>query len=129
VYNLTIAKTHAYFVGSERLLVHNVHCDQKRRVEAHQSLTRSHEHERQRREERRHFNDANGDSATTNCAFCTAGGLSDYDLLSTFLYEHNLDGRFSINERENTELLQRLRLTLLPRTPSAESGELFDRAA
>lgn len=80
VYNLTVAKTHSYFVSSQDLLVHNTNCGKRRRT-LRELL------DREKWAERRDpvLNDTRG---TRNCGLCTLAGLSDADKLSVFLMDH-----------------------------------------
>jgi hypothetical protein len=66
VYNLTVDRTHTYFVGSQDLLVHNVGC-----------FGRSFFGRKRR------FNDVG--TKTGNCSACTLAVLGDYDRISDFL--------------------------------------------
>lgn len=110
VYNLTVAGTHAYFVGRESLLVHNVNCLRPRPSSEDLAERRERERERQARleqeqrerdvrelrvrklldEQRRqrnrlNLNDSTGPVARRNCSFCVLATLSDADDLSSFL--------------------------------------------
>jgi hypothetical protein len=98
VYNLTVARTHAYYVGSEALLVHNVDCnegssrpDEQDRREREARIREMLEDQRRSRRPRLSLNDSRGQNARNNCTFCTAAALSDADKLSTFLRDHRLD--------------------------------------
>lgn len=145
VYNLTVARSHSYLVGSSRLLVHNVDCrppagraqepgpsrgtralEQERRreqVRAHLAEARQ-EHQQRLEEERRKFNDSPESRNTTNCVYCTVGGLSDYDKLSVFLREHGLNDKQHTSVTKNYELLEKLGL----RSAQSPASAKFQRS-
>jgi hypothetical protein len=134
VYNLTVAKTHAYLVGSEGLLVHNVNCndrstlgkllEQERQRELKEQETRADLADlRQRRkgwldDRRRTFNDA---LSNQNCVYCTLGGLSDFDKVSAFTRRYNLDLEAEPNIVQTFDQMQELGLV----DDSTPSGAQF----
>lgn len=97
VYNLTVARTHAYYVGSDAVLVHNVDCNEgtslwhEDRREREARIREMLEDQRRSRRPRLSLNDSQGQNAKNNCTFCTAAALSDADKLSTFLSHNQLD--------------------------------------
>lgn len=117
VYNLSIAKTHAYFAGSGALLVHNVDCgtsknepDAAENRERGKTLADRLAEERQaeqleqdirelrirrlldkqrRQQNRLTLNDT--PPRTPNCAYCTMAGLDDAATVTKFAHKHGLD--------------------------------------
>jgi hypothetical protein len=87
VFNLTVAKTHSYLVGSEGLLVHNVDCNEPNG--------------------RRIFNDTRGNH---NCTHCALGGLAGFDTLTEFARASNLDTNGTLTPDRVEELMHRLGL-------------------
>jgi hypothetical protein len=148
VFNLTIAKTHSYLVGPEGLLVHNVDCGgrptlnellEQERGEKHDRtlgahLDRERALERQQQEarekladlrekhrawlddRRRTFNDMN---SNRNCSYCSLGGLSDFDKVTAFVRDHDLDGNTPPNGYRVRELMQELGLRSANSPPEA----------
>jgi hypothetical protein len=138
VYNLTVAKTHAYFVGQESLLVHNTDCSARRPLSEHLAEERERERERERqtllyqqqlqrdlreerarkerdRERRRrnrlNVNDAEGPVARVNCTFCALAALDGAVNLSAFLQRSGLDQHNLLSDEEVERELVRLRLS------------------
>jgi hypothetical protein len=126
VYNLTVSRTHAYFVGPQALLVHNTDCggpsagnaSRKRKREEDSNEAREQlrarrarqkallearwrERQRTQREmKRRPFNDMPG---RPNCGQCVLAALNDLDRVSTLFQitnfdPHNRDQRLSVGE-------------------------------
>ena len=116
VYNLTVSKTHAYFVGAQALLVHNTDCGgtpaagggRKRAREEGPSQEREHfearraqrkaelterwrARERAREQHRMSVDPFNDMPGRPNCVYCSLGGLSDVDKVSTLIRQHNID--------------------------------------
>jgi len=60
--------------------------------------------------EKKKFNDSKGDAAYENCVYCSLGGLSDYDKLSVFLKDSELNERDTPSGRGNRRLLEQLGL-------------------
>jgi hypothetical protein len=136
VYNLTVATTHAYFVGPRGLLVHNV-CGfpgtSKRRLQAQreeegrnavrQRLAESEAREAARKgrearaRARRQASGVNDEPGRPNCVYCTLAGLSDFDKLSLFfektgLNRWNADGTHRAPSMDQIlELMSNLGLT------------------
>jgi hypothetical protein len=120
VYNLTVSKTHAYFVGSQAVLVHNADCgdpsssgpnrarqgeeDPNERHEqsrarraariAHRRRQRELEqqraYERQYEQRRMVENPFNDLPGQADCGYCVLAGLTDSNTVSSFILEHNL---------------------------------------
>jgi hypothetical protein len=102
VYNLTVAKTHSYFVSDRDLLVHNVNCFPWRNPPDRPAvpnppdpqvlLERARERDRRARERlnaarlQREFNDVEGPG---NCSGCTLASLGDFSNLSQFIEQHS----------------------------------------
>jgi hypothetical protein len=128
VYNLTVARTHAYFVGSDALLVHNVDCkrmppgseilarearelreaqDRARQLLAEQ---RARQLAAEREKRRLVLNDTRGYWGRRNCAYCTYAGLSDADKLSLFLRQNDMDDSVMPNLAEINRVLRQLGL-------------------
>lgn len=123
VYNLTVAKTHAYFVGSDSLLVHNLNClrprlSRQEREQRQARIEQEQEHRRIRRlveEHRRQLNrpsinDSTGPIARYNCAYCTFAILDDAKNLSSFLARTGLDQHADMTDRLIWRELVRLHL-------------------
>ena len=123
VHNLTVSKTHAYFVGSQALLVHNADCgspsspstsgvrqpeedanergerSRARRAERKTRLEAKRRKVEQDRMIQHPFNDLPPDMP--NCGYCVLAGLSDADTVSTLVRQKNLepsDPRLSMPE-------------------------------
>ena len=121
VYNLTVASTHAYFVGLPGLLVHNVDCRAQELREKQARLRLRAEREAVRKEaaerERKRRLIVNDRPADPNCAFCTLTGLSDKDKVSNFHQSTGLsmwdrEGRALLpTPRELEKMLKKLRMT------------------
>lgn len=129
VYNLTVARTHAYFVGSDALLVHNVDCRKKppgsdilerearelreKQESARQLLAEQRKRRIAAEREKRRLvlNDTRGWRGMRNCAYCTYAGLSDADKLSLFLRENDMDDSVMPNLAEIRGVLRQLGLT------------------
>jgi hypothetical protein len=112
VHNLTVSKTHAYFVGSRALLVHNTDCAgpssprqghvrkreedaaelkeqfRARRAQRKARLQAQRRERAQNRMIQEPFNDMPGKA---NCVLCSLAGLSDVDKLSTLVQQKNFD--------------------------------------
>ena len=127
VHNLTVSRTHAYFVGSQALLVHNTDCggppsptesrvrpreeeesEQRERFRARRAQRRAQlDAARREREQRRMLaNPFNDMPNRPNCSLCALAGLSDVDRLSSLVRDRNLDvsdpnGRLSIDQSWN----------------------------
>jgi hypothetical protein len=122
VYNLTVERTHTYFVGSEDLLVHNINCfgrtgrqrdeapetQASRRKTLAELLAEEREKDREAKlakpRETNWFLDAE-DAALGGrgrCSACTMASLGDFDSLTDFLDAHadkrNSDGRSIVAE-------------------------------
>lgn len=121
VYNLTVASTHAYFVGSPGLLVHNVDCGARELREKAARLRLRAETEAVRKEaaerERKRRLIANDRPADPNCAYCTLTGLSDKEKVSNFHQSTGMsmwdrEGRaLAPKPHELEKMLKELRMT------------------
>jgi Pretoxin HINT domain len=111
VYNLTVSPTHAYFVGSQAVLVHNTNCggpsspgpsrvrqreedpNERREQFRVRRAQRKAQIEAKRREREQNrmvqapFNDMPGQE---NCGYCVLAGLSDADTVSTLVRQKNI---------------------------------------
>ena len=103
VFNLTVANTHSYLVGSEGLLVHNADCDRPDRQGAAPGVPRP----PQRTPPQRTFNDTRGNH---NCTHCALGGLAGFETLTGFAHAYNLDTDGTLNANRVEELMKRLGL-------------------
>jgi hypothetical protein len=85
VYNLTVERTHTYFVGSQDLLVHNVNCLGWTRRKPGRS-GRSPEAQARKRADL--FLDVLPRGPIGTCTACTMAALGDFDTVSHFLDAH-----------------------------------------
>jgi hypothetical protein len=82
VYNLSVEKTHAYFVSDRALLVHNAGCGRGRGGGGEPSL----EQVRAIVLPNQPFNNLGGDNS--NCTACTMASLAGFNHVSTFVFAH-----------------------------------------
>lgn len=132
VYNLTVARTHAYYVGSDAVLVHNADCNEgtsfwdEDRREREARIREMLEDQRRSRRPRLSLNDSRGQNAKNNCTFCTAAALSDADKLSTFLRHNQLDDSAPLQVPDFEHLLRssHLRSSVTPYPRSFQRDDL-----
>ena len=151
VYNLTIAKTHSYFVGHGALLVHNVDCAgsgaSDTQTERERELQQGAERHREaverdaqelrlrrlvdghrRRMNRLNVNDSQGAVAAGNCTSCALTMLNDVPGVQEFARKYQFDEGMTRSSLDLDRVLIRLGLTrLAAQVPRTYSNSQLDR--